>query len=449
MGTGVDDSTRPLPLLGRLLPGLFYGWVVAFGSALVAFVCVGIGFYSITVLLDALVETRGWSRASVSGASTLYFVVTGVTGTFVGRAIDRYGGRAWIAGGACLLGAGLVLVGQVTAPWQLYAVYTLMAVGFSMSSNVPTTALITRWFMHLRVRAMSVSQTGVSLGGIVIVPLATGLIQTEGLGFATRVLAGLVVGISLPVTLLVLRWDPGDHGLEPDGSRAPRVDNPMLEDAVQRRVWTLREALGTSTFWLLAAAFSAILFSQVGMLVHELAFLRQHLSPATAALGVSTTAAGSLLGRLVVGAFADRVEKRWLCMALFGLQACALIGFTLARGPAALYIAAFAFGSTIGNIFMMQGLLVGEMFGIPSYGRVFGMLQLLTQVAGVLGPVGVALAFEWSGGYAGSARLLAAFCAVALLLVSRIRPASPPLAGTGPPDARAGELCSPLTRQDG
>jgi MFS family permease len=426
MGTGVDDPARPLPLLGRLLPGVFYGWVVALGSALVAFVCVGIGFYSIAVFLDALVEAHGWSKASVSGASTLYFVVTGVTGTLVGRAIDRYGGRAWIAGGACLLGTGLILVGRVTAPWQLYGVYALMAVGFSMSSNVPTTALITRWFIQLRVRAMSVSQTGVSLGGMVIVPLATGLIQTEGLGFATRVLAGLVVGISLPVTLLVLRWDPGDYGLEPDGSRASRVDNPLLEDSVQRRVWTLREALGTSTFWLLAAAFAAILFSQVGMLVHELAFLRQHLSPAAAALGVSTTAAGSMLGRLAVGAFADRVDKRRLCMALFGVQACALIGFTLASGSVALYLAAFCFGSTIGNIFMMQGLLVGEMFGIPSYGRVFGMLQLVTQIAGGLGPVGVGLAFEWSGGYTASTRLLAASCGVALLLVSRVRPARAP-----------------------
>jgi MFS family permease len=408
MGTGVDDPARPLPLLGRLLPGVFYGWVVALGSALVAFVCVGIGFYSIAVFLDALVEAHGWSKASVSGASTLYFVVTGVTGTLVGRAIDRYGGRAWIAGGACLLGTGLILVGRVTAPWQLYGVYALMAVGFSMSSNVPTTALITRWFIQLRVRAMSVSQTGVSLGGMVIVPLATGLIQTEGLGFATRVLAGLVVGISLPVTLLVLRWDPGDYGLEPDGSRASRVDNPLLEDSVQRRV------------------FAAILFSQVGMLVHELAFLRQHLSPAAAALGVSTTAAGSMLGRLAVGAFADRVDKRRLCMALFGVQACALIGFTLASGSVALYLAAFCFGSTIGNIFMMQGLLVGEMFGIPSYGRVFGMLQLVTQIAGGLGPVGVGLAFEWSGGYTVSTRLLAASCAVALLLVSRVRPARAP-----------------------
>ena len=45
-----------------------------------------------------------------------------------------------------------------------------------------------------------------------------------------------------------------------------------------------REALRTSTFWTLVLAFGGILFCQVGVAMHQLSLLRQHLAPGTAAL---------------------------------------------------------------------------------------------------------------------------------------------------------------------
>jgi predicted MFS family arabinose efflux permease len=89
-----------------------------------------------------------------------------------------------------------------------------------------------------------------------------------------------------------------------------------------------------------------------------------------------------------VGSFADRVSKRRLGMALMVLQAVALAGFSVARGPLPLFAASLAFGFTIGNLFMLQALLVGELFGARSFGTVLGLLQLLTQTASGLGPWG-------------------------------------------------------------
>lgn len=60
----VHPGVHPLPAIHRAFPGVFYGWVVVLGTALLAFVCVGIGFYSQAVLVDGLVEARGWSRSS-------------------------------------------------------------------------------------------------------------------------------------------------------------------------------------------------------------------------------------------------------------------------------------------------------------------------------------------------------------------------------------------------
>jgi MFS family permease len=91
--------SRALPAVHRLAPRVFYGWFVAVGASLLAFVSVGIGFYGIGVFLDALCSARGWSRASVSGATSLYFVVSGLAGTVIGRSVDRHGARGWILAG--------------------------------------------------------------------------------------------------------------------------------------------------------------------------------------------------------------------------------------------------------------------------------------------------------------------------------------------------------------
>jgi len=412
-----------LPRFARAVaPDLFYGWWVALGACLISFTCAGVAFYCQGVLLDALCHLRDWPRAAVAGATSAYFVVTGVAGLAIGRVIDRLGVRAFIAAGALVLAAALVGVGRVESPGMLYVWFPLMAIGGALAGAVPTALIVTRWFMALRARAMAVSQTGVSLSGIAVVPLATWLIRTHGLPFATEVLALLVVGIALPVAAFVLRTDPSRYGEVADGhahvaARAAAGAPPSASEPVFRT----RDALRTSAFWLLALAFGIGLFAQVGFLAHQLASLREKLEPANAAFTVSATAFGSVVGRIAISPFMDRIEKRHVAMALFLVQAVATFAFARATSGAALAGAAFVFGLTMGNIFMLQPLLVGEFFGITAFARVLGAMQLATQIACGLGPVAVGLAFERVGGYEGPLEALSLLAVAAALVLTRVR----------------------------
>jgi len=423
-----DGSPRAeLPRFARAVaPDLFYGWWVALGACLISFTCAGVAFYCQGVLLDALCHLRDWPRAAVAGATSAYFIVTGVAGLAIGRVIDRLGARAFIAAGALVLAASLVGVGRVESQGMLYVWFPLMAIGGALAGAVPTALIVTRWFVALRARAMAVSQTGVSLSGIAVVPLATWLIRTRGLAFATEVLALIVVGIALPVAAFVLRSDPARLGEVADGrahaaARAAAGAAPLADEPVFRT----RDAMRTRAFWGLALAFGVGLFAQVGFLAHQLASLREKLEPANAALTVSATAFGSVIGRIVISPFMDRVEKRLVAMALFLVQAFATFAFARASSGAALASAAFVFGLTMGNIFMLQPLLVAEFFGAAAFARVLGALQLATQIACGLGPVAVGLAFERAGGYQGPLETLSGLAVVAALVLTRVRaPAS-------------------------
>jgi MFS family permease len=407
------------------MPRVYYGWPIAVASSLQSFVVVGVGFYGMAVFLDALCTERGWSRTEVSFATSLYFVTSGVAGIGIGRSVDRRGARGWIVAGALVMAIALLAIGRVDAPGQLFGLYPLLALGFSMCGPVPMGAITTRWFVARRALAMSIATTGVSVGGVVLVPLTTRLILERGLAETTALLALLVLTVVWPVAGFVLRWDPREHGLEPDGGAASahRAHPALL--AAQDRVWSSREVLRTPAFWILVTAFGAILFCQVATAMHQLALLRVHMDAQTAAFAVSTTAFGSIVARLVVGSFADRVSKRRLGVALMLIQAGALLTFATASAVPLLYLGSAVFGFTIGNLFMLQALLVGDLFGRRSFGKVMGLLQLLTQTASGLGPWALGLLYAAFGGYPPGLAVLAGVALVAAGVLARVRPPGP------------------------
>lgn len=415
--------TRALPRVQRLFPGIFYGWVVAFGSAVLAFAAVGIGFYGQTVLLDGLVAERGWALASVSGASTLFFIAAGLVGPLVGALIDRAATRPVILVGLLVMAAALVAIGHAQQPAELLPAYLLLALGFSMAGAIPTSAIVTRWFVARRALAMTISQTGVSVGGVVLVPFAAWLIAQRGVEGATGVLAALLLGLGVPVTLWVLRSGPEAHGLETDGDANAATGNPLLDPSRQYRRWGAAEAVRTPAFAWLALAFGCVLLGQVGLLIHALAFLRERFDAQSAAFAFAVLPAASVVGRLVVGGLLiDRLDKRRVTIALFCVQSVGLAMLSAAHHPLWLGVALLLFGLTIGNIFMLQALLTSELFGIASFGTVYGLLQLVTQIAGGLGPLAVGLLHAALGGYAPTWLLLSGLSAFAALALVRLRP---------------------------
>ena len=70
--------------------GIFFGWWVLIAIGYSLFVGAGMIFYAMSVLLEALVATRGFSVAQISGANTMFLVVGGLGGIAVGELISRY-----------------------------------------------------------------------------------------------------------------------------------------------------------------------------------------------------------------------------------------------------------------------------------------------------------------------------------------------------------------------
>ena len=413
-----------MPPAARILPDrIFYGWYVTLACAGFMFVGVGVAYYGLAVFLRPLQEAHGWSNSAVSGATGLFFSASGITGALVGPRIDRHGPLRFMTTGTLLMGAAVALIGHVDELWQLYADYLVLAVAFGMATTVSVNAIMTRWFVTLRARAMSISSTGISVGGVLLAPLGSELIDAGGLELATPVMGALIVAVALPLVGLVIAFDPRDMGLEADGGRVPRRLRAPLTAASQQRVWTLRQAVRTVPFWAVLIAFLLVLTAQTGFVIHQISFLEDRLgSRSAAALALSTTAFGSIVARLVVGTFADAIDKRLLTFLLLAVQGTAVLLVIPIESKAATYALILVFGFTIGNIYMMQSLLVGEIFGMVSFGAVFGLVNLASYVGSGFGPLFVGWLEDLTGGYSAPFTVTAIATYVAALAVVLARP---------------------------
>ena len=396
-------------------PGRFPGWWVVASSFVVLTTSSGLGFYGLAVYLNAFSREKGWEVASISLATTLFFLIGGVVGVFVARAIARWDARVVIVGGGLLGAVALAALGQVEEPWQLYAVYAVFAVGWSASGLIPATTIVTRWFHARRSVALAVASTGLSAGGILITPAAKWLLDEQGLSAGTPWL-GLVwlLGI-VPVTLVLMRPDPAEMGWLPDGERlqvdqvAPPLTGVPFTEAVRSRF-----------FVLFTIGYLLALGAQVGAIQQLVKLMEERTDRSGAALATLFLAGTSVVARLVGGRVASRLPMIPLAIGLVLGQMVAMVLIAVLDPKWALFAAIIVFGATIGNILMLQPLIVADRFGVLDYPRIFSRAQLVAVVGTAGGPLLLGWLHDNAGGYtisylaaAAASVLAAAFLAMA------------------------------------
>jgi MFS family permease len=402
-----------------------YGWVVVAALFVMLTTASGLAFYNLSVFMNALVETRGFPVGAVSSAIATFFVATGVAGLLAARMLDALDPRWTIALGGVLGALALLALGHVTTLPQLYAVYALFGAGHAFAALVPATTLVTRWFETDRSIALSVASTGLSIGGVLVTPISVAAIESLGLpGAAPWFAAAWFLGI-VPITLLVVRRPPGD-GRGADGAPAPAVPG-----------WRRAEAIRSRWFVMITIAWILILGAQVGGIAHLFNLAATRVDAATGATAVSLMASCSIVGRFVGGWLIARTDTRIFALVCVALQALAMSLLALAHGGPAVLLGAGVFGATVGNLLMLQPLILAEAFGTRDYGRIFSLNQLLNTVGVASGPAALGWLFDGFGGY-GAAFALAAGAAVVAFGVLLVMGALPDPEGPARPAAADG-----------
>jgi len=136
-----------------------YRWVIVACGALMT--CVAIGsMFSLAVFLQPMSAETAWSRAGISSAMTLDFLVMGVAGFGWGALSDRIGPRPVVLVGAIPLGLALVLASGATSLIQFQLTYGMMVGLAGGAFFAPMIAAATDWFTDNRSLAVSLVSAG-------------------------------------------------------------------------------------------------------------------------------------------------------------------------------------------------------------------------------------------------------------------------------------------------
>ena len=372
----------------------FPGWRVVAGCFIVLTTGSGLGFYGLAVYLNAINKELGWDVAAISLATTWFFFVAGIAGVWAARLIARYDIRGVVAIGGVVAGVALAALGQVREQWQLFVVYGVFAIGWSLAGLVPMTTVVTRWFHAKRSVAISVASTGLSAGGILITPGAKWLLDRQGLEAGTPWLGALMIVGTVPFVFWLVRPDPAALGWLPDGERA---DPTVAARAITGTPY--REAVTSRFFLFVTIGYILALGSQVGGIQQLVKLVEERTTADTAAMATLVLAATSVVARLIGGRIITSLPMIPFTAALAVVQMVAMIWLGFAMSTTPIFAAIIVFGATIGNILMLQPLLIAERFGVLDYPKIYSRAQLLGLVGTAGGPLLLGWLHDVAGGY--------------------------------------------------
>ena len=380
--------------------GPFYGWYVAGALFFAMFLSIGMrqGF---GIFVATWESEFGVGVAAISLAASIGWFVNGSSQVLMGWLIDRIGGRIVITVAALLLGASVLLMAAANSVLHLIVIYGMvMSLAAAGLAGGPPGAVMVRWFQRKRGAAMSLLTSGGSIGGLVLVPFLTYLFLWTNWRSAWLIGGAIVLVLGVPLLYLVLRDDPADLGLQPDGvrttsagARAAAPSGPLFANR-----W--RDAYRSAPMWQLSIAYWVCGVTTASISVHYVRWaVAEGISPATAALAFGLLSGINAVGVLLIGPLSDRVPRKTLLGAVYLIRGGAFLLLVVLPGSAALWGFAIVGGASWLASVPLTTALAADVYGVRHLGTLAGLINFAHQAGGALAVLLFGLVFDAQGSY--------------------------------------------------
>ncbi len=370
-----------------------FGWMIVGISFIILALAYGAAWYSFSVFFVALIKEFGWNRSIAAGAFSLFIILHGVSGPFVGSMVDRFGPRRVFLLGSFVLGAGLALCSFTRVWWEFYIFFGIVtAVGVGSIGWVANTTMILQWFREKRGLAMGIISSGIGVGIFICVPTIQYLINRMGWRMAYRIVAVFIPFIVFSMVIGLLRKVPQDIASGQIGREmihTVREDPLIVDEEWASRCWSIRQAVRTKQFWFLGFSLFLSNFTVHSAMTHQVAFfIDQGLEALVASYVAGVIGIVSIGGKILWGVLSDRIGREvtytvGTACSVFGLLL--LIAFTVFPAVYIPYLYALFFGLGYAVVAALPPLIVADFFEGRAYGSIFGALFVVNSIGGALG----------------------------------------------------------------
>lgn len=406
------SSLKPAPAPGK--PRIFYGYIIVVCTFLTLLVVLGgNGFFGI--FFKPVSEEFHWSRAATAAAFSLNSLLGGFAGMIMGKLNDRFGPRLVVTLCVILVGAGFMLMSVINSLWHLFFFYGVL-IGLGMAgAYVPMLSTVARWFSSRLSLMSGIVLTGMSIGELIAAPVASSLIQNYGWRDSYLILGAIILMVSVAAAQFMKR-DPSTMGLKPYGEN--QCEQPSAVSGV-----TLKEAMATRQFWIVAAIEFAFGFILMTVLVHLVPHVTDLSIPISTAAAIMAVCAGaSIPGRLILGPAGDRLGNRAIFLIGFFLMAGSLTWLIFIRDALPLFFCAAVFGFSFGGMESSESPIAAWLFGIRNHGLIFGSLVLSFTIGAAIGPFLTGYIFDTFNSYLAAFIIMGVLAMIGFTLTATLKP---------------------------
>ncbi len=416
-------STEPDPRPPReVRPRVFYGWWVALAAFFATFGSVTFFNPVLGVFSQLLEEDFGWSRSDVAGALSVGGLAAGVGAPFIGRILDRWGGRWVVVGSGLTMALCAVILSQMTELWHLllfYAIGRALAVGAMSPAGFVATA---NWFVRRRPMVAGIVAAGPRVAMAIFPVIVAVVIDAFGSWRAGWIALAIIAVLVVIPSAVFMRRRPEDMGLRPDGDPELVTVEGDAPTIVRETDFTLREAVRTRAYWLVGLSIALVVFCGGAINFHQIPHLvGQGLSRTEAAMIVAVWSGVGVIGAVTGGALAQRFTMRWTMTVSLGGMAASILLLMNVTTVAGAILYALVYGSFFGVMVSLMQVVYADYFGRRSMGTIRGSFQPVEMGMNAAGPFLVGLWFDSTGSYDApfiSFAVLFGLAAIALALAS-------------------------------
>jgi len=360
-------------------------WLLPIGSAIALIVGNGpISVFAFGVFIKPLEAEFGWSRASISAGLSLCGLFSALALPLVGGLMDRYGARRPLVIAVCLFALNIAAIGGTTSLAMFIALTALSGLSGAAQSPLAYVKSISGQFNARRGLAIGIAMSGVGIGTALVPLLVQSLINSFGWRAAYLGMGALVFLLAVPIAAAVIPDEPE--------RRVSARDESDLSQGL-----SIRMAIGSRIFWLLALSIFLASLALNGSLVHVVPMLTERgWTPDRAAMALATAGLSGMVGRILVGFIIDRIFAPYVGGVFFLMAAAGI--FLLIEDKAVILGVVFV-GLAAGAEIDMMGFLTSRYFGLSALGKTYGLLFALFTVAAGLGPYLIGLSFTSTKAY--------------------------------------------------
>jgi MFS family permease len=390
-----DENTLTSAERSRLIATSFFS----------LFAIVGLVLYGLPMYYDFFKTELNLTFKEVTYGNAFSKVGVAILFGFIaGRLVDRIGPRKPMIFGILCVAIALVGLSTVTSFGMFLLFWVFNALGYLFGGPLPNQVLLSQNFKKTRGRAMGIAYLGIGVGFFIVPQISKFLIEWVGWRDALKILAVIVVAVSMPLVLMLKEGNAPPPAAAAPGGPAPAP---------------LSNVLRSGTFYLLAVGSMCSIGAVGGANQHLKLLLKTDLmwSQGDALDLLSLVAAASLVGRLGSGWLADRIGPKRVMLIIYLLVACATLILVFGPTGSGLYAFAVVFGLGLGGEYLIIPLMAAELFGTQILGRVMGIVLAADGIAEATFPILAGHLRDTTGSYTMSWQVLTALAAVGAVCI--------------------------------